>query len=87
MMNTITYEIRSFSNGMQTFDLMCEISITAGSKVYRRVRSPDGRYCIPKFKLGEQIYITYHKQKWFMTSTEGRPPVSDCIADIQGVEG
>ena len=85
MKNTMTYEIRSFSNGMQTLDLLCEISITGGSQIFRRVKSPEGRYYTPKFKLGEQIYITYHKEKWFMTSTAGRPPVSDTVTGRLGV--
>lgn len=77
MKNNISYEVRTFSNGMQAMDLLCEVSITDGSKIFRRVKSPEGRFYTPKFKLGEQIYITYHKAKWFMVSVVGRPPVSD----------
>ncbi len=66
MKNNISYETRTFSNGTEHLDLACEITCTGGSKIYSRVKSPEGRYYIPKFKLGEQIYITYRKSKWFM---------------------
>lgn len=85
MKNNITYEVRTFSNGMQSLDLLCEVAITGGSKIFKRVKSPEGRYYIPKFKLGEQIYISYHKERWFMTSMTGRPPVLDPVSGRLGV--
>lgn len=66
MNKKISYEIRTFSNGTENLDLACEITCTGGSKIYSRVKSPEGRYYIPKFKLGERIYITYRKSKWYM---------------------
>lgn len=79
MKNNISYEVRTFSNGMQAMDLLCEVLMTEGSKIFRRVKSPEGRFYTPKFKLGEQIYITYHKEKWFMVSIVGRPLRNDSL--------
>lgn len=79
MKNNISYEVRSFSNGMQAMDLLCEVLMTDGSKIFRRIKSPEGRFYTPKFKLGEQIYITYHKEKWFMVSIVGRPQLNDSL--------
>ena len=70
MQKNISYEIRTFSNGDDSLDLLCEITCTGGSKIFSRVKSPQGRYYTPKFKEGARIYITYRKSKWFMLDVD-----------------
>ena len=77
MQKNIFFEKRTFSNGTDTLELLCEITCTGGSKIYSRVQSPEGRYYTPKFKEGEHIYITYRKNRWFML------PVSEQYSVVQ----